>query len=42
MVASYDFLWYDYGCTKKNTVDVYEIRRKWMKNSVYKTDSLSP
>lgn len=27
---------------KKNTVDVYEIRRKWMKNSVYKTDSLSP
>ena len=27
---------------QKNTVDVHEIRRKWMKNSVYKTDSLSP
>ena len=27
---------------QKNTVDVHEIRREWMKNSVYKTDSLSP
>ena len=27
---------------QKNTVDVHEIRLKWMKNSVYKTDSLSP